>query len=317
MALSSSSVCVDSFSFFYRPEKWQTVGISAAVISQILIITVWQDAKFGTIANVIIIAVAVFSSGNFGFENLFRNEASELIKNTKPISGELLTEADLVNLPEPVRNYLKFTGVVNKPKIKNMRVVFEGEMRSRGKDYFSFRSEQFNSFEDPARLFFMKAKMFGITVPGYHRYVNGEASMDIRLFGLIPVVKNSGDIMNKTETVTLFNDLCLLAPAALTDKRIQWEKINDTAVKAVFTNKGISVLAELFFNSQGQLINFISGDRTDISDMKQYPFSTPVSEYRNTNGFDLISKGEAVWKYPDGDFTYGKFYLKEIQYNLQ
>jgi hypothetical protein len=162
----------------------------------------------------------------------------------------------------------------------------------------------------------MKAKKFGMMVPGYHRYVEAKATMDIRLFGLFPIIKQSGNIMNKTETVTLFNDMCLMVPAALIDKRIQWEPIDSLTTEAVFTNNGISISAILYFNEMGQLINFTSDDRTAISDMKQYRFSTPVAGYKNINGINVMSGGEAIWHYPDGDFTYGKFNLKTIQYNL-
>ena len=99
-------------------------------------------------------------------------------------------------------------------------------MREKGKDWFKATSVQYNFFDEPTRLFFMKGKMFGMTVPGYHRYVEANATMDIRLFGLFPIVKQSGDIMNKAETVTLFNDMCLMVPATLIDKRIQWEPID-------------------------------------------------------------------------------------------
>jgi hypothetical protein len=39
---------------------------------------------------------------------------------------------------------------------------------------------------------------------------------------LLPIVQQSGKIMDKAETVTLFNDMCLMAPATLIDKRIQF-----------------------------------------------------------------------------------------------
>ena len=39
-----------------------------------------------------------------------------------------------------------------------MKIVFDGEMRDKGKDYFKFNSVQYNFFEDPTRLFFMKIK---------------------------------------------------------------------------------------------------------------------------------------------------------------
>lgn len=121
--------------------------------------------------------------------------------------------------------------------------------------------------------------------------------------------------MNTTETVTLFNDMCLMAPATLIDKRIQWQTIDSNTVKAIFTNHNISITAVLYFNTKGQLINFISNDRTNITDMKQYPFSTPIHSYAEINGFHLMHTGDAVWQMPDGDFIYGRFVLKRIEYN--
>src|SRR5690606_41027563 len=58
------------------------------------------------------------------------------------------------------------------------------------------------------------------------------------------------------------------------------------------TNKGITISAVLYFNNKGQLINFISDDRTDVSDMKQYRFSTPVHRYKNINGMNILAEGE-------------------------
>jgi hypothetical protein len=50
--------------------------------------------------------------------------------------------------------------------------------------------------------------------------------------------------------------------------------------------------------------------------MKQYRFSTPVTDYKNINGINVPTYGEAIWHYPDGEFVYGKFSLKTIHYNL-
>jgi hypothetical protein len=202
--------------------------------------------------------------------------------------------------------------VINRPKVKNIQIVFEGQMREKGKDFFPFTCEQYNFFDEPTRLFFMKAKIKGITVPGYHRYTNGTATMDIRLFGLFSVVKREGQDMDKAETVTLFNDMCLMAPATLIDKRITWLAIDSNSAKGTFTNHEITISAILYFNEIGQLIDFISNDR----DVNSYPFSTPVSNYQNKNGINIMTYGEAIWHYPDGNFVYGKFNLKEVEYNL-
>ena len=302
--------------FLLKKETWPYIAITAVVISQILIITVWKDAKFGTIANVIVLLVAIAAWGSQHFESTFRNDVKSHLLKTNNIQTDLLTEADIQSLPFPVQKYLRYCGVVNKPKVKNIRLVFYGEMREKGKDWFTLKSVQYNFFDEPTRLFFLKAKMFGLTVPGYHNYQRATASMNIKLFGLLPMVQKKGVEMNKAETVTVFNDMCLLAPATLIDKRIEWVPVDSVSAKAIFTNGTNKITATLYFNEQGQLINFISDDRYAVSDMKQYRFSTPVKEYTQINGINIFKYGETVWHYPDGEFAYGKFHLESIEYNV-
>ena len=302
--------------FLLKKESWPYIAIIAAVISQILIITVWKDAKFGTIVNIIILFVAIASYATYHFEMKFKADVNRHLAKTNFPNNDLLSEADIATLPNPVQKYIRYAGAINKPKVKNMRIVFDGEMRDKGKDFFKFNSVQYNFFDDPIRLFFMKAKMYGITLPGYHYYQNARATMQIKLLGLFNVVNVKGTEMNKAETVTVFNDMCLMAPASMIDKRIEWTPIDSLSAKATFTNGVNKISAILYFNEQGQLINFISDDRYVIGDMKQYRFSTPVKEYTQMNGRNIWKYGETIWHYPDGEFVYGKFTLKSIEYNL-
>jgi hypothetical protein len=308
--------CAAVLLLLLKKESWPLIAIIAAILSQILILTVWNNAKSGTIANVIVLLVAIAAWGNWQFESSFRSDVKSHLQQTTTIQPNLLTEADIQLLPVSVQKYLRYCGVLNKPKVKNIRIVFDGQMRDKGKDWFTFRSVQYNFFDDPTRLFFMKAQLFGVTIPGYHNYQHAKAKMNVKLFGLIAVVNASGNEMNKAETVTVFNDMCLMAPASLVDKRIVWESIDDLSTKATFTNGVNKISATLYFNVAGQLINFISDDRYAISDMKQYRFSTPVKEYTQINGINILKYGEAIWHYPDGEFVYGKFTLKTVDYNM-
>ena len=302
--------------FLFKNDKWWMLGIVAALVSQVLIFTVWNDAKFGTIANVVILIVAFLGFTSWGFENSYRADVTAGLKRTNKMESPLLTEIDLAHLPAPVQKYLRYVGVVNKPKVKNVKIVFEGEMREKGKDYFPFTSKQYNFFDEPTRLFFMKAHIFGVPVLGYHAYKNGEAAMKIKLFGIYPIVDLNGTTLNKAETVTVFNDMCLMAPASLIDAWITWELLDSNSVIAHFTNHDITISATLFFNDIGQLTNFISDDRMAVSDMQNIRFSTPLKDYKNVNGYNLATYGETIWHYPDGNFTYGKFYLKDLMYNV-
>jgi hypothetical protein len=152
--------------FLLKKESWPYIAIVAAVVSQILIITVWKDAKFGSIANVIVLLTAISAWNSQQFEAAYIRDVNTHLRKTNNFETDLLTEADIQTLPVPVQKYLRYSGAVNKPKVKNMKIVFDGEMRDKGKDFFKFISVQYNFFDDPTRLFFMKAKMYGLPVPG-------------------------------------------------------------------------------------------------------------------------------------------------------
>ncbi|GAB5554376.1 MAG: hypothetical protein Sapg2KO_39670 [Saprospiraceae bacterium] len=307
---------ITGISYLIRSNHWWLLGLIALVLSQIIIFSFWKDAKFGTIANVIILIVSLIGFGDWNFENHFKKDIQNGFVNATLNEVKIISPNDLTHLPPIVQEYLNYVGIVGKPEVKNVSILFAGEMRSRSGAWFSFTSEQFNFFDAPKRLFFMKAKVKGFPTNGYHAYQDGKASMQVKLLSLFPVVSEKGDLLDQAEMVTFFNDLCLFAPARLIDENITWEVLSNTSVKAFFRSNGRQISAVLKFNEQGQLLNFISEDRSDVSDGKNYTFSTPVGAYKNINGFNVCTYGEAIWHYPEGKFTYGKFNLKRIDYNV-
>ncbi len=304
--------------FFFNKDWWWMPAMVAVILSHLLIIINWQDAKFGTIANAIILLMLTGGFGMWNFHRSFVNEYKEGLVRTSKIPEELLTEADIMHLPLPVQKYIRYSGALNKEKVRNVRICFTGEMRSKTIDWFKISTVQYNFFDHPTRLFYMTGKIKGLTVPGYHRYINGKASMQIKPFGLIPVVNEKGDVLNQAETVTVFNDMCLLVPASLIDKRIKWEETDSLSAKASFTCNGITIAATLYFSKEGQLVNFVSDDRYEVSDNqnKHIRFSTPVKNYKLHNGRYAPAYGEAIWHYPEGEFVYGKFIIETIEYNV-
>ncbi len=302
--------------FMLHSNYWVIGALTAVILSQILIFGAWSDAKFGTIANIIIVLAALLGYAAWSFENGFHQDVKAALERTQGMEMEVLTDPDLQHLPQPVQRYLRYAGVVGQPKVKNFRVTFSGQMREKGGEWFDFTSEQYNFFDEPERLFFMKARVKGIPTVGYHAFKDGEASMTVKVLSAFPVVQLEGEVMQKAETVTLFNDICLMAPAVLIDDRIEWTEVDENTAKAKFTHRDITISATLYFDEMGRLIDFESNDRTEITSMQQMPFSTPVHDYQMINGHQLLRSGDAVWHFPEGEFVYGKFYLKELDYNI-
>lgn len=266
--------------------------------------------------------IMFYKSGEL--KRLFNKEVKSAIDYafTKDTDNQIITEDDLAHLPELVANYLRYVGVVGKEKVKNFRVEMSGNMYADPEDKgMKIKSIQYNFIENPVRLFYIKARKMGLPAIGIHMYKNAKAFMDIRLFGLFKLIYAEGDEMNKGETVTVFNDICIMAPAALIDKNIKWETVDSTTVKAFYTNKNITISAYLFFDEEGKLENFISNDRYEAIDngksFKSYPWATPVKNYKNNNGLNLPSFGAAVWKKENGDFTYAEFTIENVEYNCK
>lgn len=297
-------------------DAWWMPALAGIILSQLLILGQWTDARWGSVANLLLLAAALPAFAEWRFAGQYR---ADIRGQFQRIGKEeaIITAADLKHLPQPVQRYLQYTGCVGKAKVRQMRVRFTGQMREKGKNFFAFHSEQVNNFEAPARYFFMRATVQGLPTTGYHRFAGGHASMNVRVLSAIPVVQSKGSELDQAETVTFFNDLCIMAPAALIDKRIRWEEMDETTAKAYFTNGPITISALLLFNQKDELINFISDDRYALTSgkLERHRFSTPISNYKWYGTYRLASKGEAVWHYPDGLFTYGKFELESIAYN--
>lgn len=125
--------------------------------------------------------------------------------------------------------------------------------------------------------------------------------------------------MNQSETVTMFNDMCLLAPATLVDAPIAWTPEGDRTVSASFSNAGNTIRAKLTFDAAGDLVSFVSDDRYQSVDGKTYekfPWVTPVGDYRDFGVARIGNGGEAIWKEPSGDFPYARMKIESIEYNV-
>ncbi len=232
----------------------------------------------------------------------------------------LVTEADLAHLPPPVQRFIRTSGAVGRPRVQSFRAEFDAEMyRNPGGAPMEATSAQYNQVASPSRLFFMKSRMFGLPVQVLHDYAGVQATFQVRVASLVNVVDESGEAFSKVETVTVLNDLCFFAPGALVDARLAWTPVDDRTAQVTFRNGPHQVSATLHFNEREELVDFTSDDRPQKIDgvYKPYRWSTPIEGYQQLDGMRLPTRGSAIYAYPEGPFTYGKFRLKSVAYNVQ
>lgn len=182
-----------------------------------------------------------------------------------------------------------------------------------------FTGEQVNTCGDETtRTFFMDATKFGLPIDVLHVYADAAASMCVKICSLFTMVDADGPVMDRGETVTVFNDMCVLAPAALVDAPIVWDDIDNHHAVGTYTNGAQTVRAELIFNERHELVDFVSDDRSRASaDGKQFTsqqWSTPIAGYRNIGTCRIGTQGEGRWgpAASDGAFVYLEYHLDRI-----
>jgi Polyphosphate kinase 2 (PPK2) len=67
--------------YLLKKDSWACFALLATVLSQVLIIDNWQDAKFGTIANVLILVVTIIGFFQIKFKNEYKNEVKIGLEN--------------------------------------------------------------------------------------------------------------------------------------------------------------------------------------------------------------------------------------------
>jgi hypothetical protein len=302
------------------PQWWWAVAATAVAVSSIAIAQNWADARVGAAVNAVVLIGVVFgflAAGPFSLRTQYDDEVRRRLDH--PIRTDTLRDEDLVALPPPVRRYLQQAGVVGQPRVRSFHVRMHGRIRSGPNGpWMPIAAEQVNVVDVPARLFYLTGRMWGLPVLGFHRYVGSSASMVVKAAALVPVVRASGPEMDRSETVTVFNDMCVMAPATLAGSGIRWTPVDDRRARARFTSGPYTIEAELVFNDQDELVDFWSDDRSLIgsnASARRLPWSTPVGSYKTFGKIRLASRGTARWHEPAGEYAYIELIIDDIQYN--
>jgi hypothetical protein len=166
----------------------------------------------------------------------------------------------------------------------------------------------------------MNARMKGLPVDVLHAFDDSGATMRVRLLSVRTMVDAKGAELTHAETVTLFNDLCVCAPGALVDADVTWEPIDGHRAIGNFTLGVNTITAELIFDDDGDLVDFISDDRAAGSPngraFTRVRWTTPVRDYARVGPARVPTRAETRWHPDTGAWTYGEFELTSLAYNV-
>ena len=123
--------CIAAICLVVYPRWWWYVGAFAVVVSTVAIVPSWADARFGAVANLVVLGaviVALLTHGPTSLKAAYQGDVARMGEPFAPPTA--VSDADLACLPLPVQRCLRVAGVVGHPGVVNFRVRMHGRIRS-------------------------------------------------------------------------------------------------------------------------------------------------------------------------------------------
>ena len=235
------------------------------------------------------------------------------------MSGPAITEEQIVALPEPVRRYMQYTGVIGKPRIKTARVEQGGRFRlGAGRSWMDFSAEQLYTTSPPSFSWDAKFKVLGLpALRAEDTYKDGRGHMFGRLLGVKTIFDARGPELDQGSMLRYLNEV-MWFPTAYLRENMRWQAVDDESARVTFSDHGREVTADLYFDSQGRLVDFKAKRYREVDgEFLLDDWSTPIRSYGEYEGLNLPSGGTGVWHLPDGDFAYIQLEIMGIEYEWQ
>ncbi len=302
--------------FLMEKDWWWMAAVPAVILSQILIINHWQDAKYGTVANLIILLGIAWGYGNWSFNRLVNRELQAFSTQKIPENGSYRTEKT-ASLPPIVQTWLHRSNVLTRPAAARVRLWQSGEMRTSpdGK-WMPVSAEQYFNIDPPGFIWLADVKMMPyLRLSGRDKYMDGKGHMLIKLLALVPVADAKGPETDQGTLLRFLGETVWFPQAALSDY-IAWEPVDDTSAKATMSYGGITASGIFRFKENGDFHSFEADryyDRKSKSTLERWYIE--AKEWRDFNGVRLPDGCEVTWRLKEGDFTWYRLKVHSVEYD--
>lgn len=311
--LSSILLLTTSVLIISRSELFWVVGGAALILSQIMILWFWKDARFGTILNIILLVLVVI---NFAMWNHHRNGI---------LKGESLFEMHQQNsskkskeLPELINKWMRKVGLEHDHFPANVQFSQNGHLRlAPDKAWLDFKAVQYITLDSPSFLWAARVGDGSIMqFSGVDQYINGKGDMNIALYGLINVVQANGKRIDEGTAIRFLGEI-VWYPWMTKSKYIKWETVDDQSLVATFNYKDIEVKGTFVFNEDGVPILF-KAIRFNEERKREVPWRVEIDaqSYTDFGSVKIPTAASVIWEYDEGDFEWFKTEINNYTYQF-
>ena len=250
----------------------------------------------------------------------FDKDIKRIMSENKLETGnEVFTEEDFADTPYAIRQYIKNSGYIGKPKMSYTKISFRDVdfMQSKKGPALSIDYTQYDFAGEPCRMALIESSMFGIPFEGCDYYENGKGGMKGVIAKLFTIFDQNGEDMDSAGLVTYLSEI-LFVPSAILENDVSFSEVDEYTVDAQITFDGKTVNGRFFFNEEYELIRFTTDERAMASTdgkIEYVPWTACCSEYEvGESGIKYPKKLKAVWNLEEGDLVYFEGEISDISY---
>jgi hypothetical protein len=290
---------------------------AGVVVSQVLIVGDWSEARAGTAANLILLVAIAVAWADARFQRTTAAAIETLLTRVSAEPGALVGAEEVAALPPPVARWLTASGVVDRPRVRTVHLHQRGQLRTApDQPFMPAEAEQVFTTAEPGFVWAVRVTMASLVpVAGRDQYLGGRGRMSIRAASLIPLVSADGAEIDQGTLLRFLGEIVWFPSAALAPY-IRWDAVDEQTARATMIYRGVTASALFTFDAAGRMVHLTArryqggGPGARLED-----WSVIAHAWTRMGGVVVPSKGTVSWRTSGRDFDYYRWEITGIEYD--
>lgn len=257
--------------------------------------------------------------GRGRFRALVAADVSRLLQVPALSLGPEQVAARWPSLPDPVRRYLRYAVPEQAPAIHAARLKHDGFFRTKpGQRWFRIHGEEYFTLSPPGFVWHGAIRLAPLLrVEARDCLISGRGNMLVKFNSIFTLADAGGPQIAQGAHARWLAE-AVWFPLAFVGDGIQWEPIDNGSARVTLVQDGLPVSAVVEFDSEGKAVR-VRGERyraVEGGTAVLTPWYGRCTDYRDFSGLRVPSSVEVAWGLSQGQFSYARFRVTELAYDL-
>jgi hypothetical protein len=241
----------------------------------------------------------------------FKKQVTALYGNAENVSDQIYNVKQLKGLPEPVQQYFKYALKEGQPYINSLRLKHNGLFKTDlKKDFIKISGEQYFSVHKPQFIWKGTTSMF----TAIDSFIADKGNLNVSILNLFKVVNGKGSTFDEGELQRWVAESVWFPTNLLPSEMVKWTAIDTNTAQLLFHYKEISFYYTVTFNDIGEIVTMET--QRFMTSKEREAWLCKMSNYKEINAIKIPYSAEAIWKLQTGNYTYAKFEVLKIEFNI-